>query len=497
MRDISINLIPVLDKIPIGVCLLGKDRRIVFMNKAIEVLTGFSRAECVGLPCSHVLRVNNCFENCPVGRMKESESCVLEGDIINQQNEKIPVHVTFASLMDESGQITAYIETLEDLRQIHRLDPARMNPFSFGRIVGRSPEMEKIFQFLPDVAQLETPVLITGQIGTGKDLLAEELHRASLRADKPFVTFHCGVLPEFLAESELFGVEKDAFPGAVKKPGKFRLAQNGTIYIAEIGELAPSLQTRLLNLLDEKIIYPLGSSKSFPADVRIIAATSRDLGQMVQEGTFRSELYFRLNAVSLQLPPLNQRGEDLRLLLDHFLHSHAQLLNKAVSGFSDACLEKLLEYGYPGNVLELRHIVEYAVSLCRADKIELRDLPAYLTEDSAVLDATSPISTSSISKSPISKSPGSTSPNATSAISNSPDSKVSILQVPSDKADGPASLDWSAVERKMIMDALLKTNGRRSTAARLLGWGRSTLWRKMKHYRIASEGPESEIGSRE
>ncbi len=477
MRDMSINLIPILDEIPIGVCLISKDRRIVFMNRAIEGLTGFSRDECIGLPCSHVLRVNNCFENCPVNSTKDSESCVLDGDIISQDNQKIPVHVTFASLTDESGQIAAYIETLEDLRHINDCDPVRINPFSFGRIVGHSPQMEKLFQFLPVVAQSEAPVLITGPIGTGKDLLAEELHCASSRADKPFITFHCGVLPEFLAESELFGVEKNAFPGAVKKPGKFRLAQNGTIYIAEIEELAPSLQIKLLNFLDEKIICPLGGTRSFRADVRIIAATNRDLGQMVQEGTFRSELYFRLNAVSLQLPPLKERGKDLRLLLDHFLHVRAQLLNKTVSGFSDACLERLLEYGYPGNVLELRHIVEYAVGLCHTERIEVRDLPAYLTEDLAGLDANSPTSKSPSSEFPISKSP----------ISKS---QISILQCPPDKADDAESLDWSKVERKMIMDALLKTNGRRSSAARLLGWGRSTLWRKMKHHGIASEqGP--------
>ncbi|MFZ0927309.1 MAG: sigma 54-interacting transcriptional regulator [Syntrophobacteraceae bacterium] len=454
MQDMPINLAAVLDEIPIGVCLVSKERRIVLINRALEALTGFVRADCKGLPCSHVLRFNHCFDNCPVKRMEKGERCVLEGDIINQENQKIPVRVTFATLNDSTGKISGYIETLDDLRQVRNFDPARINPFSFGRIIGRSPRMEKIFQSLPVIAQSEMPVLITGQIGTGKDLVAEAIHHASSRSKKAFVTFRCGALPEFLAESELFGVQKGAFPGAENKPGKFRLAQNGTLYISEIGDLAPSLQTKLLNWLDEKIIYPLGSSNSFEADVRIIVATSRNLSQMAKEATFRNDLYFRLNALSLHLPPLKERVEDLRLLADHFLHARASLLNKTINGFSDACLKRLLEYDYPGNILELRHIVEYAVSLSQAGWIELGDLPAYLTENLAGLDAETAISP---------PPPGSAARSADEGF------------------------DWAAIERRMIMDALMKVKGRRSKAAELLGWGRSTLWRKMRHYGIACE----------
>ena len=454
MHDLSINLAAVLDEMPIGVCLVSKERRIVLMNRAIEAMTGFFRADCKGLPCSHVLRFNHCFDDCPVKRTEGGQRCVLEGDIINQDNQKLPVRMTFAPLWDVTGQISGYIETLEDLRQVRNFDPARINPFSFGRIIGRSPQMEKIFQSLPVIAQSEMPVLITGQIGTGKDHVAEAIHYASSRARNPFVTFRCGALPELLVESELFGVQKGAFAGAGDKPGKFRLAQNGTLYISDISDLTPSLQTKLLNWLDEKIIYPLGSSKSFHADVRIIAASSRNLSQMAKEGTFRNELYFRLNAVSLHLPPLKERDEDLRLLMDHFLHARSSLLNKKITGFSDPCLKRLLEYDYPGNILELRHIVEYAVRLSQAERIELGDLPAYLTENLTGLDALSPISPS---------------PRGSDAL-------------------GPdETFDWSAIERKMILDALMKAKGRRSKAAQLLGWGRSTLWRKMTHYGITCE----------
>jgi two-component system response regulator AtoC len=454
MQDMPIDLIAVLDEIPIGVCLVSKERRIVLVNRAIEALTGIAGADCKGLPCSHVLRFNHCFDNCPVKRMHKGERYVLEGDIINQENLKIPVRVTFAPLSDSTGQISGYIETLYDLRQVRSFDPARINPFGFGPIVGRSPQMEKIFQSLPVIAQSEMPVLITGQTGTGKDLVAEAIHHASSRAKNPFVTFRCGALPEFLVESELFGAEKGAFPGAGNKQGKFRLAQNGTLYITEIGDLTLSLQTKLLNWLDEKIIYPLGGSNSFEADVRIIAATSRNLSQMAREATFRNELYFRLNALSVHMPPLKERVEDVRLLADHFLHARASLLNKTIRGFSDACLKRLLEYDYPGNILELRHIVEYAVSLSHAQWIELGDLPAYLTENLAGLDVRS-------------------------RISPSPPGSVAL--------SAEEGFDWAGMERKMIMDALMKVKGRRSKAAQLLGWGRSTLWRKMRYYGIACE----------
>jgi two-component system, NtrC family, response regulator AtoC len=188
--------------------------------------------------------------------------------------------------------------------------------------------------------------------------------------------------------------------------------------------------------------------------VRIIAATSRNLSQMAKEAKFRNELYFRLNAISIYLPPLKERVGDLRLLADHFLHARASLLNKTITGFSDPCLKRLLEYDYPGNILELRHIVEYAVSLSHAERIELGDLPAYLSENIAGLNAQSPIAP---------------------------------LPRRADALSADEGFDWSAIERKMIMDALMKVKGRRSKAAQLLGWGRSTLWRKMKLYGITFE----------
>ncbi len=459
MRRIPLSILTVLDEIPIGVCLISKKRRVVFINRALEVLTGFAKIDAAGLPCSHVLRFNNCFNNCPVNGANQQERCILEGDIINNEHQKVPVRASFAPLRDSVGNISGYIETFDDLRRVRNFDPERMTPFSFGRIIGRSPQMVKIFQSLPVIAQSDAPVLITGQTGTGKDLLAEAIHHASARAENPFIAFRCGAIPDFLVESELFGAEKGAFAGAENKPGKFRIAKNGTLYISEIGDLSPALQVRLLNYLDEKTFYPLGSSKSVAADVRIIAASSHNLSQMVKEGAFRIDLYFRLNAVTIHLPPLKERGEDLRLLIDHFLRARASLLNRSVPALSDSCLKKLLKYEYPGNVLELKHIVEYALSLSQGERIEIPDLPAYLLEDLSDLNALS--------------------------------SGAQKLLQASEESSANESLDWSAVERRMIIDALKKVNGRRSKAAQLLGWGRSTLWRKMKLYGFASESDQA------
>lgn len=453
MNDLTPDFLSILDEIPLGICLIDKQREILFINQSLEALTGFSRIQCKGLPCSHILRFNKCFENCPVAKSGTRERCVMEGNIINQDHQKVPVRVSFSPVMDRSGNISAYMETVEDLRRTRDFDPVRIHPFSFGRIIGRSEQMEKIFQILPVIAQSEAPVLITGQTGTGKDLLAEAIHHASPRVKAPLVTFRCGALPEPFAESELFGLEKGAFPGTEKKAGKFRLAQNGTLFLAEVCDLPPSLQAKLLNYLYERIIYPVGMGRGAPVDVRIIAASSRNLDQMVKKGAFLKELYFRLNAVSLHLPPLKDRDGDLRLLMDHFLHARASLLNKTITGFSDTCLRKLEEYAYPGNVLELRHIVEYAANLCQGGRISVRDLPAYMTRNFEDLDR--------------GMLPGAKQP-------------------PSREEDAGGILEWSGLERKMIVSALVKANGRRNKAAEMLGWGRSTLWRKMKQHGITS-----------
>jgi len=386
------------------------------------------------------------------------EPVSVETDLINRDRRIIPVKVTIAPLFDLEGRVNGYLETVEDLRLIQELGAKVGKSYTFTNLVGKSPPMEKILQILPSIAQSDSSVLITGETGTGKDMVAEEIHQASERAKNPFIKVNCGALPETLLESELFGHQKGAFTGAIEnRPGRFRLAQNGTLYLTEIGDLPLNLQVKLLTYLDDKVVYPLGSSKGIQTNVRIIAATHRHLEQMVQKGTFRQDLLFRLNVVRLHIPPLRVRAGDIRLLIDFFRHSLSTQMKKKISGFSKNALRMLLNYSYPGNVRELRNIIEYALNVCKGDTIQSSHLPTYLTE--------SPI---------------------TDQVNETGDPEAALVgysELNMETGNDPDQ-NWSTTEKKLILDALVRAKGRKSKAAELMGWGRSTLWRKMKQHDI-------------
>jgi len=457
---LPVAFLPLMDEIPVAIALLTPNRKVVLINRALEALTGLDHQTAAGIPCAHVMRSNICLQQCPAARLTDaSEPVCIQGDLVNRDRKKIPIRVTFAPVRDTDGHLVGFMETVEDVRLLQELDGKIGKAYGFGQLVGRSQQMERIFRILPVIAQSDSSVLITGETGTGKDFVAEAIHQASQRAKGPFVKINCGALPETLLESELFGHQKGAFTGAMEnKPGRFRLAHNGTLYLTEIGDLPLSLQVKLLTFLDDKIVYPLGSTKGFHVNVRVIAATHRNLEQMVKEGRFREDLLFRLNVVRQHLPPLRERGDDIRLLLDHFLHHLASQFKKPIEGFSGKALRVLRNYVYPGNVRELRNIVEYAINVCQEAQIQPRHLPAYLTEMRI------------------------TEPDRKAEVLESGLPSIAAMAPPE---SGEADLDWGAVERKMIMEALLQAKGRRSRAAGILGWGRSTLWRKMKQYGIA------------
>ncbi len=450
----SIELARLLDEIPLGVLLLDRHSKILMMNPAMEALTGYRLEETLGLPCCDVLRSNFCPMTCPAQEeLKGGKPICLEGDIINRDRHKISIRLTSAPIKDASGRILGFIETLEDLRLLQQLDKDLGTAFGFGPLLGRSPKMEEIFKILPAIARTDSSVLITGETGTGKDVLAEAIHQASDRARHPFIKVNCGALPETLLESELFGHKKGAFTGAVAdKPGRLRLAHNGTLYLTEIGDLPLPLQVKLLTFLDDKVVFPLGSTKGFQADVRIIAATHRDLERMVLEGRFREDLLFRLKVVQLHLPPLRERDGDLSLIMDHFLALFSSRFGKKVSGFSDEVRQKLLSYSYPGNVRELRNVVEYSVNICQEEQIKPKHLPTYLFE----------LGSERLEKD-----------------TSSQRIQPAVLSAPHEKTAGT---NWTSIERQLIIDALIKAKGRKSKAAEILGWGRSTLWRKMKQH---------------
>lgn len=324
---------------------------------------------------------------------------------------------------------------------------------SSSTLVGQSPQMQDVFERMAILARTDASVLITGETGSGKDRIAEELHEASARAGRAFIKVNCGALPEALLESELFGHRRGAFTGAVKDhPGMFRLADHGTLFLTEIGDLSLSLQVKLLSVLDDSRFYPVGSSSAVTVDVRLIAATHRDLRREVAEGRFREDLFFRLNVLQLRVPPLRERAGDVRLLLDHFLRNSVHLNHSPVEGFDSEAMRRLVGYRWPGNVRELRNTVEYGVNMCRGTRIGCGDLPDYLFQPIEVRGA---------------------------GASVGPPPVVLPALAPVTPAKG-----WAELEQQRILNALQQAGGRRGRAAELLGMGRTTLWRKIKDYNL-------------
>jgi PAS domain S-box-containing protein len=375
-NTISPDLIDILNGVPHGIALLDQDLRIITMNRFLEALTGYSGEEARGIYCDHVLRSS--FGRNGQVFLQAAEtgvSCSAEGDILGLNRKKIPMRFTATPVVEPKGGRQALVLVLEDITAFQEIDRKKEMGQAKG-LLGHSPKMQEIFELLPVLAHTDSSVLITGETGTGKDILAEAVHHASKRGKYPFIKVNCGALPESLLESELFGHTRGAFTGAhADKHGMFQLAQGGTIFLTEIGDLPLPLQVKLLTVLDDREFFPLGSQKKVRVDVRLITGTHRDLKQLVQEGKFREDLYFRLNVLRVHLPPLRERNGDVRLLIDHFLQMFAVSFGKNVKRLSAQALRLLGSYHYPGNVRELRNIIEYGVNICRGEVIEVEHLP--------------------------------------------------------------------------------------------------------------------------
>jgi len=313
--------------------------------------------------------------------------------------------------------------------------------FDFANIVGHSPPMKQLFETISLVAPSEATVLISGESGTGKELIAGAIHQNSDRKDRPFIKVNCAALPEPLLESELFGHEKGAFTGAVrKKQGRFQLAHTGSIFLDEIAETAPTTQVKLLRVLQEQEFEPLGSTRSVKVDIRVIAATNRDMAREIREGRFREDLFYRLNVVEIPLPPLRDRQEDILPLAEHFLKRYAEKNRRMIKRFTPGAADLLMRYSWPGNVRELENAVERAVILCRGDAVGSDDLPDALhTEAGGERAAEAPLK------------PG---------------------------------LSLKEMERRMILRTLDETGGNRTRTAEILGISRRTLQNKLKEYGI-------------
>ncbi len=371
----------ILDSIADGVFTVDCDFRITSFNKAAERITGVSREDALGSTCRDVFHSNICDSHCMLKRSIKINQPIINKSIyiVNAQGKQVPVSISAAPLKDSSGQIFGGVETFRDLSEVTELRKQLEQKYSFQDIISKNRKFQKIFQILPDIADSDSTVLILGESGTGKELFARAIHSLSHRSKKPLVIVNSGALPDTLLESELFGYKAGAFTDAKKdKPGRFARAEGGTLFLDEIGDISPALQVKLLRVLQDKTYEPLGGTQSLKADVRIITATHRDLSKMVAEGEFREDLYYRLNVVTISLPRLADRKEDIPLLTDHFIQRFNRLKSKNILSLSEEVLAILMRHDFPGNVRELENIIEYAFILCRGDTIQIQHLPDQL-----------------------------------------------------------------------------------------------------------------------
>nr|WP_320114510.1 sigma 54-interacting transcriptional regulator [uncultured Desulfuromonas sp.] len=379
LTDNPIHVQTILDSVADGVFTVDPRMRITSFNHAAEEITGFSRAEALGQPCCEIFRTNVCFSHCPLRKAFASGENItnVEVDVLDRHNREIPISVNASVLRDENGGIIGGVETFRDLSQLRALANEVQERFSFHDMISRNPRMQQLFDILPDVANSDATVLLHGASGTGKELFARAIHNLSPRSEQPLVVINCGALPEQLLESEIFGVKKGAYTGAVaNRKGRLALAEGGTLFLDEIGDLPLSLQVKLLRVLENNEYQALGSDETRRADVRFVAASHRNLEHLVEEKRFRQDLFYRLNVVSLRIPPLSERNEDIPLLLDMALQRFCHKHGKKIFRFSQQALEQLLAYPYEGNVRELLNIVERAVILCRGPQIEVMHIPA-------------------------------------------------------------------------------------------------------------------------
>ena len=434
----------ILDNLDLGVLTVDRGGHITFFNTRSEAITGFKREDVLGKSCNLVFgkEVSPDLilfkETIADGKARSSS----EGEINTRQGQAIPIRANFMALKNEDGRIVGGLATIADQSLKYQFNSEIKGRYTFYDMVGKDPAIQKIFEIVPVVATSDATILIEGHTGTGKDVLAKVIHNASRRSKNPLVKVNCAALPDNLLESEMFGYVKGAFTGAERdKPGRFQDADGGTIFLDEIGDLPLSLQAKLLRVLEDQEFYPLGSRKTTKVDTRIISATNQDLGHLVRERRFREDLFYRLNVMRLELPPLRDRKGDIPLLISHILKRLCATRDTQVERFSNDAMDVLLNYDYPGNVRELQNIIEHALIVCQGNMVERIHLPLSLQQS-----------------------------------------------ISPQRPDGEpfAAIDEMGTSEKNIITGLLRENNwNRGKTATALNINRTTLWRKIKKYHIS------------
>lgn len=371
----------VLDSVALGIFTVDTDWNITFFNEEAERLTGFSRDEALGAKCYDTFHTRYCNEKCFLQKAIKTGRNIhkVRLNLLNKGNRPVPVEITAAVLRDAKGAVIGGVESFLDVAAKTAMEKELRRSYALDDFIGRDAGIQRIFDMLRLAAPSEAALLLLGETGTGKDLLARAAHNLSPRKNGPFIKINCAALPENLLESELFGYKKGAFTDAKKdKPGMFELAHGGALFLDEVGDLPSGLQAKLLQAIEDKRYYPLGASKPQHVDARIIAATNRDLAEAVRRGDFRGDLYYRLRVLEARIPPLRERTTDIPLLIEHFLGLLSGRHGKSIQCISPQAVRLLLGYAYPGNVRELMHILEHAIILAQDAQIRLEHLPESL-----------------------------------------------------------------------------------------------------------------------
>jgi len=434
----------ILNSISDGVFTIDGDKRITSFNRAAEQITGVLASKAIGKKCYEVFHSDICETGCLLEKTMRTgiEAIDIPVHIINNSDETIPISVSTSILRDDDGKILGAVETFRDLSALEHLRKELKQNYTFQDIISKSPIIHKIFAILPDVAESESTVIIQGPSGSGKELLARAVHNLSPRSNYPYVIINCGTLPPQLFESELFGYIKGAFTDAKRdKPGKLVSADKGTVFFDEISELPFSTQVKLLRLVQNREFEPLGSNKTISIDIRIVAASNKDLKDLVAQGRFRDDLYFRLAVVKFELPALKERREDIPYLVEHFIHRFNAKRGKNILSVSPEVMNILMRHDFSGNIRELENIIEYSFVVCHGKIIEAEHLPRELTNLT-----------------------GKTRP-------ETPELHRFSVQD----------------ERKLIVDTLHRHRGRKGSVSRELGIHRTTLWRKIRQLKIRPE----------
>jgi len=423
------NLERVLDNLKIGIIAHDLNRHIFYFNKEAERITGYDRKELLGKDCHEVFGEPLCGGQCSFSGDEPAVEDKREyvNNIVTKSGESRRVEMSVTVIRDKNGRNFGVLASIVDVTDILNLSMKAHELTSFSGIIAKDSKMMTVFRQIQDVAGYDYPVHISGETGTGKELVASAIHNESRRSGAPFVPINCGALPESLIESELFGHVKGAFSGALRdKKGRFELADKGTIFLDEVAEISRQMQVKLLRFLQDGMFEKVGGENTVHVNVRVISATNKDLKKEVQQKTFRKDLFYRLNVIPIHLPPLRERRNDIPLLVDHFLKEAGEMHKNMPPEISKEAISVMMGYHWPGNVRELQNAIQFAIVNCSGDTIFPKDLPMEL-KDKSIL--------------------------------------------------GPARGASRKLNVENVKSALIKTGGNKARAARILGVGRATLYR--------------------